>query len=157
MEDDSQESPSDHVNRIDLLDLLDVNNKQGDPPFKRGSQRTWRKRKRHGIVCDGLWGFNVHSLQSKEHSCCKVQMYLSPFCTTRFLQVLRQEHAWLHSKIRGGSSLQNSGSRRPAYRAKKDSVGIHNLSSTSLLVEGSTEERVLSVKDCWAWGKTATC
>lgn len=39
--------------------------------------------------------------------------YLSPFCTTRFLQVLQQEHAWLHSKMRGGSSRQNSGRRRP--------------------------------------------
>lgn len=45
--------------------------------------------------------------------------YLSPFCTTRFLQVLQQEHAWLHSKMRGGSSRQNSGRRRPFWTRKK--------------------------------------
>lgn len=39
--------------------------------------------------------------------------YLSPFWTTRFLHVLQQEHAWLHSKMRGGSSRQNSGRRQP--------------------------------------------
>lgn len=48
--------------------------------------------------------------------------YLSPFCTTRFLQVLQQEHAWLHSKMRGGFSRQNSGRRRPLWTGEK----IHN-------------------------------
>lgn len=45
--------------------------------------------------------------------------YLSPFCTTRFLQVLQQEHAWLHSKMRGGFSRQNSGRRRPVWTGEK--------------------------------------
>lgn len=38
-----------------------------------------------------------------------------PLCTTRFLQFLQQEQAWLHSKIRGGSILLNSCSRRPSW------------------------------------------
>lgn len=46
--------------------------------------------------------------------------YLSPFCTTRFLQVLQQEHAWLHSKMRGGFSRQNSGRRRPVWTGEKN-------------------------------------
>lgn len=41
--------------------------------------------------------------------------YRSPFWTTRFLQVLQQEQAWLHSKMKGGSSEQNSGSRRLSW------------------------------------------
>lgn len=40
--------------------------------------------------------------------------HLRPFCTTRFLQVLQHEHAWLHSKIRGGSAMLNSGRSRPS-------------------------------------------
>lgn len=38
-----------------------------------------------------------------------------PLCTTRFLQFLQQEHAWLHSKISGGSILLNSWSSRPSW------------------------------------------
>lgn len=38
-----------------------------------------------------------------------------PLCTTRFLQFLQQEHAWLHSKISGGSILLNSCSSRPSW------------------------------------------
>lgn len=48
----------------------------------------------------------------------KRKKHLSPFWTTRFLQVFQQEHAWLHSKMRGGSSRQNSGSRRPCCAEK---------------------------------------
>lgn len=42
--------------------------------------------------------------------------HLSPFCTTRFLQVRQHEHAWLHSKISGGSAMLNSGRSRPSWR-----------------------------------------
>ena len=41
--------------------------------------------------------------------------HLMPLCTTRFLQFLQQEHAWLHSKISGGSILLNSWSSRPSW------------------------------------------
>lgn len=40
--------------------------------------------------------------------------HLRPFCTTRFRQFLQQEHAWLHSKIKGGSAMLNSGRSRPS-------------------------------------------
>jgi hypothetical protein len=41
-----------------------------------------------------------------------------PLCTTRFLQFLQQEQAWLHSKIKGGSILLNSCSSRPSWGAE---------------------------------------
>lgn len=41
--------------------------------------------------------------------------HLMPLCTTRFLQFLQQEQAWLHSKISGGSILLNSWSSRPSW------------------------------------------
>lgn len=40
---------------------------------------------------------------------------MMPLCTTRFLQFLQQEQAWLHSKISGGSILLNSCSNRPSW------------------------------------------
>lgn len=48
--------------------------------------------------------------------------HLMPLCTTRFLQLLQQEHAWLHSKIRGGSILLNSWSSRPSWGAREGTV-----------------------------------
>ena len=41
--------------------------------------------------------------------------HLSPFWTTRFLQVLQQEQAWLHSNSTGGSLWQKSRGSRPSY------------------------------------------
>lgn len=41
--------------------------------------------------------------------------HLRPFCTTRFRQLLQQEQAWLHSKIKGGSAMLNSGRSRPSW------------------------------------------
>lgn len=40
--------------------------------------------------------------------------HLSPFWTTRFLQVLQQEQAWLHSNNTGGSRWQKSRGSRPS-------------------------------------------
>lgn len=50
--------------------------------------------------------------------------HLMPLCTTRFLQLLQQEHAWLHSKIRGGSILLNSWSSRPSWGAEGGDSGF---------------------------------
>lgn len=50
--------------------------------------------------------------------------HLMPVCTTRFLQLLQQEHAWLHSKIRGGSILLNSWSSRPSWGAEGGDSGF---------------------------------
>lgn len=61
-----------------------------------------------------------------------------PLCTTRFLQVLQQAQAWLHSKISGGSILLNSCSNRPSWGWKEGHVipgpaPSHTLQYPSLL------------------------
>lgn len=48
--------------------------------------------------------------------------HLIPLCTTRFLQFLQQEQAWLHSKISGGSILLNSWSSRPSWDEEWETV-----------------------------------
>lgn len=50
---------------------------------------------------------------------CRGGPHLIPLCTTRFLQFLQQEHAWLHSKISGGSILLNSWSSRPSWGRRR--------------------------------------
>lgn len=50
---------------------------------------------------------------------CRGGPHLMPLCTTRFLQFLQQEHAWLHSKISGGSILLNSWSSRPSWVSRE--------------------------------------
>lgn len=71
---------------------------------------------RLGGLC-GLWVFlSCQLLVDPPH--------LSPFCTTRFLQVRQHEHAWLHSKISGGSAMLNSGRSRPSWRRDALKTGL---------------------------------
>lgn len=77
---------------------------------------------RLGGLC-GLWVFlSWQLLVDPPH--------LSPFCTTRFLQVRQHEHAWLHSKISGGSAMLNSGRSRPSWRRDALKTGLVFVSVT---------------------------
>lgn len=69
---------------------------------------------------DGIEGDDVEASQGREgrkggKEGRRTGTHLMPLCTTRFLQFLQQEHAWLHSKISGGSILLNSWSSRPSW------------------------------------------
>lgn len=52
----------------------------------------------------------------KDYTKIDLFKYLSPFWTTRFLQVLQQEQAWLHSNSTGVSQWQKSNGSRPSCR-----------------------------------------
>lgn len=71
----------------------------------------------------------------------QTQAHRSPFCTTRFLHVLQQEQAWLHSKMKGGSSEQNSGNRRLSWeqtrRVSESGASNHVRHTTSWVGNGN--------------------